>query len=275
MAKTIRVMVAEDFPLLREDFCDVVSAQSDMEVVGSAASGEEIVALAGTTPCDVILMDIEMETIDAGIRAAEVITARHPEVKILFLTAHETDDMITSAMGTGAVDYVVKGCEEERLLEHIRRASEGRAELDPKIQNTVMQEYARLRRSERSLIFFINNVAHLTPAEHELVKLLLQDKKVAEIARLRCVEVVTIKTQIKGLLLHHPRRRGGHHSGPAGGHHVCPPRPCQGDCGHRHPLSPRSGDQDESSIPGTEESHLESGLSGVPLCPQVSMIVPG
>lgn len=200
MAKIIRVMVAEDFPLLREDFCDVVSAQSDMEVVGSAASGEEIASLADTVPCDVILMDIEMETIDAGIRAAEVITARHPEVKILFLTAHETDDMITSAMGTGAVDYVVKGCEEERLLEHIRRASEGRAELDPKIQNTVMQEYARLRRSERSLIFFINNVAHLTPAEHELVKLLLQDKKVAEIARLRCVEVVTIKTQIKGLL---------------------------------------------------------------------------
>ena len=139
MAKTIRVMVAEDFPLLREDFCDVVSAQSDMEVVGSAASGEEIASLADTVPCDVILMDIEMETIDAGIRAAEVITARHPEVKILFLTAHETDDMITSAMGTGAVDYVVKGCEEERLLEHIRRASEGRAELDPKIQNTVMQ----------------------------------------------------------------------------------------------------------------------------------------
>ena len=191
MAKIIRVMVAEDFPLLREDFCDVVSAQSDMEVVGSAASGEEIASLADTVPCDVILMDIEMETIDAGIRAAEVITARHPEVKILFLTG---------AMGTGAVDYVVKGCEEERLLEHIRRASEGRAELDPKIQNTVMQEYARLRRSERSLIFFINNVAHLTPAEHELVKLLLQDKKVAEIARLRCVEVVTIKTQIKGLL---------------------------------------------------------------------------
>lgn len=61
MAKIIRVMVAEDFPLLREDFCDVVSAQSDMEVVGSAASGEEIASLADTVPCDVILMDIEME----------------------------------------------------------------------------------------------------------------------------------------------------------------------------------------------------------------------
>lgn len=200
MEQNIRVMVAEDLPLLREDFCDVVSSQADMEVVGAAATGEEIVALAARTPCDVILMDIEMETIDAGIRAAEVITAKNPEIKILFLTAHETDDMITSAMGTGAVDYVVKGCEEEKLLEHIRRASQGRAELDPRIQNTVMQEYARLRRSERSLIFFINNMAHLTPAEHELVKLLLQDKKVAEIAGLRCVEVVTVKTQIKGLL---------------------------------------------------------------------------
>ena len=195
MDKPIRVMVAEDFPLLREDFCDIVSGQDDMEVVGAAATGDEIVALARSTPCDVILMDIEMETVDAGIRAAEIISAIHPDIKIIFLTAHETDDMITSAMGTGAVDYVVKGCEEERLLEHIRRASQGRAELEPKIQNTVMQEYARLRRSERSLIFFINNVAHLTPAEHELVKLLLQDKKVAEIARLRCVEVVTVKTR--------------------------------------------------------------------------------
>ena len=59
------------------------------------AALNESYKVARTVPCDVILMDIEMETIDAGIRAAEVITARHPEVKILFLTAHETDDMIT------------------------------------------------------------------------------------------------------------------------------------------------------------------------------------
>ena len=74
MEEKIRVMVAEDLPLLREDFCDVVSAQDDMEMVGAASSGEEIVALAAKTPCDVILMDIEMESIDAGIRAAEIIT---------------------------------------------------------------------------------------------------------------------------------------------------------------------------------------------------------
>lgn len=95
----------------------------------------------------------------------------------------------------------MKGCEEERLLEHIRRASEGRAELDPKIQNTVMAG-VRPSAPQRALPDFLHQQRGptWTPAEHELVKLLLQDKKVAEIARLRCVEVVTIKTQIKGLL---------------------------------------------------------------------------
>ncbi len=196
----IRVMVAEDFDLLRDDFCETVSAQDDLEIVGTAASGEEILALARETDCDVILMDIEMESVRAGIEAAEAIHAEKPEVSIIFLTAHETAEMINSGMGSGAVDYVVKGCPDGELLAHIRRAHAGNPALAPHVQQVVMQEFNRLRRSERSLIFFINNVARLTPAEHELVKLLLQEKKVAEIARLRCVEVVTIKTQIKGLL---------------------------------------------------------------------------
>lgn len=196
----IRVMVAEDMELLREDFCDIVSRQPDMEIVGEAASGQEICALAHSTPCDIILMDIEMETDRAGILAAEAIHRSSPEIKIIFLTAHETDDMITGGMATGAVDYVVKGCEDEVLLDHIRRAYTDDTVLEAHVRRTVMQEYSRLRQSERSLIFFINNVARLTPAEHELVKLLLQEKKVAEIAKLRCVEVVTVKTQIKSLL---------------------------------------------------------------------------
>ena len=196
----IRVMVAEDIDLLREDFIETVDGQPDMEVVGSAATGAGISGLAVNGDCDVILMDIEMEDVRAGIVAADFIHEYKPDVKIVFLTAHETDEMITGAMGTGAADYVVKGCKDEVLLEHIRKAHRGETTLEPRIQQTVMHEYTRLRQSERSLIFFINNVAKLTPAEHELVRLLLQGKKVAEIAQTRHVEVVTVKTQIKGLL---------------------------------------------------------------------------
>ena len=196
----IRILVAEDFDLLREDLCGILNQQPDMTVAGSAGSGKEIEALARSTACDLILMDIEMETTTAGIRATERILEEKPSLKVLFLTAHETDDMILTSMGAGAVDYIVKGCDDAELLLHIRSAWEGRPMLDARIQSVLFKEYSRLRRSERSLLFFISTVSQLTAAERELVRLLLEDKKVKEIAALRCVEVVTVKTQIKSLL---------------------------------------------------------------------------
>lgn len=196
----IKLMVAEDFDILREDMCEFLSKQEGYEVVGSAESGEKIKQLAEEIPCDIILMDIEMETINAGILAAEAIRDKNPEMNIIFLTAHETDDMIVTAMGTGAVDYIVKGVPNEKVLEHIAAVARGESLLERKIQTKIMNEYTRLRRSEYSLLFFINTVSKLTATERELVRLLLQGKKVKDISVIRCVEMVTVKTQIKGLL---------------------------------------------------------------------------
>ena len=196
----IRILIADDFALLREDLRETISAQADMQVVGEAATGEELVRLSRETDFDVALVDIEMESTTAGIRAAETILAGRPDALVIFLTAHETENMILMSMGAGAVDYVVKGCADEELLRHIRAAYAGEPLLDARVQQTVLKEYSRLRRSERSLLFFINNVSQLTPAERALVRCLLDGFKVREIAQIRCVEVVTVKTQIKGLL---------------------------------------------------------------------------
>ncbi len=196
----IRIIIAEDFLLLREDLRDTLSRQEDMEVTGLAATGKEAVALAGSVPFDIILMDIEMETLKAGIEAAEEILADRPEAKIIFLTAHETDEMVTTSMGAGAMDYVVKGGPDEDLIAHIRAVHNGKPMLESRIQRIVMNEYKRLRRSEQSLLYFIEKMSHLTPAERALVRCLLDGCKVREIAEMRCVEMVTVKTQIKGLL---------------------------------------------------------------------------
>ena len=196
----IRILVAEDFDLIREDLCDTLEQQEDMTVVGSAATGEAILALALERDFDLILMDIEMETTTAGIRATERILERKPEAKVLFLTAHETDNMVLTSMGAGAVDYIVKGCDDAELFRHIRSAYAGQPLLDGRVQNLLLKEYSRLRTSERSLLFFISTVSQLTAAERVLVRLLLEDRKVKEIAAIRCVEVVTVKTQIKSLL---------------------------------------------------------------------------
>lgn len=196
----IRVLVVDDFELLREDLCELIQAQEDMEVAGEAQTAAQAVKLAMELVSDIVLMDIEMESMNAGILAAEQIRDANPERKIIFLTAHETEKTIISAMGTGAVDYIVKGSPENQILYHIRSAYEGKPVMEARIQETVMREYKRLQRSERSLLFFINNVSQLTATERELVKLLLDGKKVKEIAQIRCVEIITIKTQIKGLL---------------------------------------------------------------------------
>lgn len=196
----IRILIAEDFQLLREDLQETLNRQEDMTVVGAAATGAALEQLAREVPFDLALVDIEMETTTAGIHAAERILSEHPDAIVIFLTAHETENMILMSMGAGAADYIVKGCSEGELLRHIRAAWEGEPLLDGRIQQTVLKEYTRLRRSEKSLLFFINNVAQLTPTERTLVRYLLDGRKVREIAQLRCVEQVTVKTQIKSLL---------------------------------------------------------------------------
>lgn len=200
MENKVKILVAEDFNVIREDIVELINAQSDMMVVGEATSGREIRELAKKVPHDLILMDIEMEHMNSGIQATQQILEFLPEDRIIFLTAHETKQMIIDAMGAGALDYIVKGTDDEEILRHIRSVIEGNSVMEHRIQETIMQEYVRLQKSERSLLFFINNISKLTTAERELIKLLLNGHKVNEIAGIRSVEASTIKTQINRLL---------------------------------------------------------------------------
>ena len=199
--ETIRILVAEDFDILREDICETLDRQEGFAVVGSVGSGKDACEFVEkNSDVDIILMDIEMEHANAGIEAAEKIIKQFPAIKILFLTAYEKEDMILRGMATGAVDYVVKDIEPEGLIQKVKNAYQDKVVLDSYVQKTVMDEYARLRYSERSLLFFIYNVGKLTPAEKDLVKLLLDGKKNREIAEIRHVEMGTVKTQIRSLL---------------------------------------------------------------------------
>lgn len=200
MENKIKILIADDFQILREDLSEIINRQPDMEVVGMAASGKEIIKLANTTDYDIILMDIEMEQTNAGIYATEEIRRKKEEAKIIFLSVHETKEIVVTAMGAGAIDYIVKGSDEEEILSHIRCAYKGQPIMQGMVHEIVMQEYARLQKSERSLLFFINNISKLTSTEHDLIKFLLQEYKLQQIAEIRCVEVSTIKSQVKGLL---------------------------------------------------------------------------
>ncbi len=151
-------MIADDIRLLLEDMCELIDSQDDMVVVGTADSGKGIVELAKKKEFDIILMDIEMENLNAGITATEQLREQFGNVNVIFLTVHDTDDIILTAMGAGAVDYIVKGCKEEEILTHIRSAYAGNPIMERKVHDVVMQEYVRLQKSEKSLLFFIHNI---------------------------------------------------------------------------------------------------------------------
>lgn len=196
----IRILLAEDFQIIRDDFREKINSQPDMEVVGEASNGTEIVALARKVPADIVLMDMEMEDMHAGARATQTILKENPEIDVIFLTVHETEESVLAALSSGAVDYLVKTSPPEVLFEHLRNVYKGSAQLEPQLQMLMRNEFIRMKRSEESLIYFVHILASLTQSEREILRLLLQDKKVSQIAQLRTVEIVTVKTQIQGIL---------------------------------------------------------------------------
>ncbi len=196
----IRVMVAEDFDVIRQDLVDVINKEDDMTVINSFSSGRDAVSSCKAGDADVFLMDIEMENPDAGIQAAEQLLEAAPELKIIYLTSHDEDQVIITAMATGAADYFVKTEDSSDVLEHIRGVYRGENVLSEKVQRVLMGEYRRLRKSEQSLLYFISYLGSLTSAERELISCLLKGMKVREIADYRGVEPVTVKAQIITLL---------------------------------------------------------------------------
>ncbi len=196
----IKVVVSEDFEILREEIVEVLSSDDEIDVVADFPRGDLTVDYVLKNPVDVVLMDIDMESPRAGIIATEQINEGKPETKVIFLTAYEVDDIIMEAMGVGGVDYICKENFDDGLIDRVKNAYNDKVVLDPSIGRTIRDEYTRLRYSERSLLFFINNVGRLTPAEFEIMRLILDDKTNREIAADRNVEMATVKSQVRAIL---------------------------------------------------------------------------
>lgn len=194
------VMVVEDNEIIREHIANTVDAIKGFQVTHQASCGDEAVSAFDPDDTDIVLMDIEMETSKAGIEAASAILTRHPDADIIYLSSHDDDDMVITAMATGAKDFLVKGCSDEELKAHLEAVRDGDPTLDKRVQRLVMKEYKRLSDSEQSLLYFIRHLGSLTNTERELIACFLEGMKVKEIAHKRCVEPVTVKSQIRTLL---------------------------------------------------------------------------
>src|SRR6266404_341634 len=148
-AGIIRVLIADDHPVVCLGLLGIINGQPDMVVVGQARSGTEAVALARKLSPDVILMDLRMPEM-SGVEAIAAIRQERPESAVIVLTTYQGDEDIRRAIAAGAQAYLVKGMSHLKLLEAIRSVRAGQQYFPRSIRNSVPQNLNRsaLSRSE-------------------------------------------------------------------------------------------------------------------------------
>ena len=141
MESTIRIIIADDHGVVREGLRAVLGSEPDMEVVGEAATGKEVLERATEVLPDVILMDIQMPDLN-GIEATRRILEASPDVGVVVLTMFEDDDSVFSAMRAGARGYVLKGAPPSEILKVLRAVAGGEAHFGPEIARRLMSFFS-------------------------------------------------------------------------------------------------------------------------------------
>ena len=133
----IRVVVADDQTAVREGLVLLLELLDDVEVVGAAHDGEEVVRLVAAHGADVVLMDLRMPRVD-GVTATRRIRAEHPATQVVVLTTYAEDTDILAALGAGALGYLTKDAGRAQIAGAIRAAAAGQAVLDPAVQQKLL-----------------------------------------------------------------------------------------------------------------------------------------
>jgi DNA-binding NarL/FixJ family response regulator len=194
----IRVVIADDQPLLRTGFRALISSAADLEVAGEAGDGREAVRLARSAKADVVLMDIRMPVLD-GLAATRLITG-DPDlaaVKVLILTTFEIDEYVFEALRSGASGFLGKSAEAEELLAAIRTVSRGDALLSPAATKTLISRFLATPSAPRPADEATRRgLEALTDREREITVHVADGASNDEIAARLVVSPATVKTHV-------------------------------------------------------------------------------
>jgi DNA-binding NarL/FixJ family response regulator len=193
MAK-LRLLIADDQPLMRAGFRAVLEATGEMEVVAEAADGVQAVAAARATRPDVILMDVRMPNLD-GIEAIKQL----PRQRVLVLTTFGLDEYIVEALRAGASGFITKDVPAEELVRAVRVVAAGDALLTPAVTRQLLDRVAR--RLPAPVSSGPEALSELTEREREVLELLARGMSNAEIAEALVVGEATVKTHVSNVLM--------------------------------------------------------------------------
>ncbi len=179
----IRIVIADDHPVVRAGLRALLETQPDLEVVGEAADGAAAVSVCGRREPDVVLMDLRMPDVD-GVEATRRITARHPDTAVLVLTTYDSDADILRAVEAGAAGYLLKDAGRDELVDGIRQAAAGKTVLAAAVAGRLVD---RMRGPAQPA---------LTRREIDVLELVARGHTNREVADRLSISEATVKTHL-------------------------------------------------------------------------------
>ncbi len=188
----VRILIADDHPVVRDGLVAILNTQADFKVIGETATGKETVALTLELHPDVLLLDLEMPDMD-GVTALENIRQQLPDIRVIVLTAFDTDDRIMSALKSGARGYLLKGVSRQEIFQAIRTVSLGGSLLQPVVTSRLLDH---IQSGEAALAF----QEALTGREREILRLVAQGQSNKQIGVALSITERTVKFHVSAIL---------------------------------------------------------------------------
>ncbi len=183
MGQVIRILIADDHPVVRTGLEGMLASQPEFEVIGAASNGKQALELAERLRPDVVLMDLRMPELD-GVAATTEIRRRLPQVQVLVLTTYDSDADILRAIEAGAIGYLLKDAPREDLFRAIRAAARGESFLAPAVAARLM---GRMRAPAEEM---------LSAREIQVLTMVAQGASNKEIGRQLHISEATVKTHL-------------------------------------------------------------------------------
>jgi DNA-binding NarL/FixJ family response regulator len=183
----IRILVADDHPVVRAGLVAMLGTQPDFQVVGEAETGTQVIAQASRLAPDVILLDLEMPELD-GVQVMERLRQNNSSARVVVFTAYDTDEKILGALQAGAKGYLLKGAPRKQVFDAIRTVNAGGSLLQSVVASKLIEQVSARDKIE------------LTEREREVLDLLAQGKSNKQIADTLSITERTAKFHVSAIM---------------------------------------------------------------------------
>ncbi|MDQ0156937.1 response regulator [Robertmurraya andreesenii] len=203
---TTKIIIIDDHQLFREGVKRILDFEKSFEVVAEGDDGSEAVALVEKFHPDVVIMDINMPTVN-GVEATRQLVEKFPQTQVIILSIHDDENYVQHALKTGAAGYLLKEMDADALIEAVKVVADGGAYLHPKVTHNLVKEYRRLALEEVNVSggyvqqVEIRRPLHLlTRRECEVLQLLADGKSNRGIGEALFISEKTVKNHVSNIL---------------------------------------------------------------------------